>query len=77
MESYYRWHNRSKGTIKILKDKDKSTRVWRRVPKRIQDFGLFWEAEIYSCMDEKDGRTPMERLIGDTIDIPEWTESEF
>ena len=40
-------------------------------------FGLVWEAQIYSLTAVKDGRTPMEILIRDTINISEWTEFEF
>ena len=57
--------------IKILKDQAKRRRIWRRVPKRIWDFGLIWEAETYSRTVGKDGQTPMERLTGDTIGISE------
>ena len=63
--------------IKILKDKAKRRRIWRGVPKRIWDFGLVWEAGIYSCTARKYGQTPMEILTGGTIDISEWMESEF
>ena len=63
--------------IKILKNKANSRRLRRRAPKLIWYFGLVWEAEIYSCTYEKYGRTPMEILTGDTIDISEWTEFEF
>ena len=55
--------------IQILKEKAKRRRIWRRVPKRIWDLGLVWEAEIYSRTAGKYERTPMKRLTGDTINI--------
>ena len=45
---YSPWQNRSRGMIKILKDKAKYRIMRRRVTKRVRDFGLVWEAEIYS-----------------------------
>ena len=63
--------------IKIIKDKAKHIRIRRRVPKLIWGFGLVWEAEIYLRTAGKDGRTPMEILTGDTIDISEWMKFDF
>ena len=63
--------------IKILKDKAKRRRILRRVSKHIWDFGLVWEAEIYSRTAGKDGRTPMEILTGDIVHISELTGFEF
>ena len=77
MEPYSIWKNRAEGRIKIIKDKAKSIRIRRRVPKRIWDFVLVWEAEIYSHTAGKDVKTLMERLTGDIIDISELTEFEF
>ena len=64
-------------TIKILKDKDKRRRIQRRVPKLICNFGLVWEAEIYSRTSGKYGQTPEGKLTGGTINISEWIEFEF
>ena len=63
--------------IKIIKYKANRRIIQRRVPKNIWEFSIFWEAEIYSRTAGKDGKTPMERLKGDTIVISEWTELEF
>ena len=76
-ELYSPWQNRSKGVIRILKYKAKRRIICRMVPKCIWYFGLVWEAYIYSRTDRKDGRTPVERLTGYTIDISEWTEFYF
>ena len=49
-EQYSPWQSISEEMIKLLKDKANCRRIWRRVPKRIRDFVLFLEAEIYSRM---------------------------
>ena len=56
MEPYSPWQNIAKGVIKILKYTAKCIRIQRRVPKLICNFGLVWEAEIYSRTSEKDGK---------------------
>ena len=58
--------------IKIFKNKARNRMIQRRILKCIWDFGLVWEAEIYSRTDGKYERSPMERLTGDTINISEW-----
>ena len=58
--------------IKIFKNKARNRMIKRRILKCIWDFGLVWEAEIYSRMAGKDDQPPMERLTGDTIKISEW-----
>ncbi len=76
-EPYSPWQNKAENTIGIIKGKAKRRRIRRRVPKRVWDFGIVWESEIYSRTASKDGRTPLERITGDTIDISEWLEFEF
>ena len=63
--------------MKIIKEKAKNIILQRRVPKRIWDFGLVWEAKIYSGTTGQDGQTPMEIFTGDTINISEWTQFDF
>ena len=77
MEPYYPCQNRSKGMIKIIKDKAKRRIILSRVTKRIWDFSLVWEEEIYSRKAGKYGRAPMERFTVDIINISEWTEFDF
>ena len=76
-EPYSPWQNKAKGNIKIVKDKAKRRRIRRQIPKRVWDFGMVWEAEIYTRTAGKDGRTALERITGDTPDISEWIEFEF
>ena len=60
--------------LNIIKGKAKHQRVRRSVPKQVWHLNIIFEAEIYSCTAGKDGITPMEGLIGDFIDILEWTK---
>ena len=76
-EPYSPWQNQAEGNIKIVKGKAKRRRIRRRVPKRVWDFGLVWESEIYTRTAGKDGRTALERITGDTPDISEWLDFEF
>ena len=63
--------------INILKVKANCQIIHSRVPKIVWVFRLIREAEIYSRSSEKDGKTPVKILTGDTIDISEWTEFYF
>ena len=76
-EPYSPQQNKSESVIKIIKVKANRIIVHSNIPKRFWDFGMVWEAEIYSHTLVKDGRPDLERLTGDTIDISEWLEFEF
>ena len=69
--------NKSGSFIKIINGKAKIRRVQRDITKRVWDFGMVWEAEIYPQTAGKDGCPAIKRLAGDTIDISEWLEFEF
>ena len=52
--------------------------IKRRYPKRVWDFGMVYESDILSIISRvHEGRTGMERITGDTVDISEWTDFEF
>ena len=52
--------------------------IKRRSTKHVWDFGMAYKSEILSGMSRgHDGRTGMERIIGDTVNISKWTEFEF
>ena len=70
-EPYSPWQNKAENAIGIIKGKAKRRRIRRGVLKRCWDFGLVWEAEIYCRTAGKDGRTALERVTGDSIDISE------
>ena len=76
-EPYYRQQNKAESVIKIISGKAKIRRVQRNITKRVWDFGMVWEAEIYYCTTGRDGLPALERLPGDTIDIYEWMEFDF
>ena len=76
-EPHSPWENITESVIKIIKGRFKRRRVQRNIPKRVWDFVMVWEAEIYSCTEGKDGVLSLERLTGDTIDISEWLEFDF
>ena len=40
-----------------------------QVSNQLQDYGLVYEAQIISRTTGKDGRTPLEKVTGDTPDI--------
>ena len=63
--------------MKIIKGKAKRRRVQRNTHKRVWEFGMVLEAEIYSQIAGKDERPDLERLTGDKIDISEWMEFEL
>ena len=46
--------------------------IKRRDPKRLWDLGMVYESEIMSILSRgHDGRTGMEIITGDTVDISE------
>ena len=76
-EPHSPWENITEIVIKIIKGRFNRRRVQRNIPKRVWDFVMVWEAEIYSRTEGKDGGLSLERLTGDTIDISEWLEFDF
>jgi hypothetical protein len=71
------WQNACENIIGIIKKRAKGRRVRRRIPKCLWDFGIVWECEIYSRTANKHGRTGLEVITGDTIDISKWVDFEF
>ena len=52
--------------------------IGHKVPNRLWDYGLVYEAEILSRLSRgQDDRTGIERLTGDTPDISEWMDFGF
>ena len=71
-------YNRAEDAIRELKRRWKRRIIKRRVPKRVWDFGIVWEAEIISriCRNAHTS-TGIERITGDTPDISKWLDFEF
>ncbi|GFH62123.1 hypothetical protein CTEN210_18599 [Chaetoceros tenuissimus] len=60
IEPYSPWQNLAENVIGILKSKWKRRMVQRNVPAKVWDFGLLWEAEIYTRTAKPGGRTGIE-----------------
>ena len=76
-EPHFPWKNNSESVIKIIKEKYNRRRFHINIPKRVWDFGMVWETEIYHHIEVKDGFPALGCLTVDTIDISEWLEFEF
>ena len=51
--------------------------VERKVPRHLWDYGLVYCAEVRSIISRgDDGRPGLEEVMGHTIDISEWLDSE-
>ena len=76
-------YNQSKveGVIRELRKNWFRTMHRTRAPKRLWDYGLKWVSEIRvrtsSNVNDLKGRTPLERVTGDTIDISEYLDFGF
>ena len=70
--------NRAEDSIRECKRRWKQRIMKRRVPTRLWDFAIVWEAEILSRMcRHRNNFTGIERITGNTTDISEWLEFEF
>ena len=49
----------------------------RRVPPRLWDYGLVYEANILSRIPRGREQTGIEMVTGETPDISEWVDFEF
>ena len=76
-------YNQSKveGVICELRKNWFRTMHRKQVPKRLWDYGLKWvsEVRVRSSRDATDlrGRTPLEQITGDTVDITEYLDFGF
>ena len=76
-------YNQSKveGVIRELRKNWFRTMHCKRVPKRLRDYGLKWvsKVRVRTSSDATDlkGRTPLERITGDTVDISEYLDFGF
>ena len=77
IESKSPWQNKCETIIGVIGKKAKNRRIRRRVPKPYWDYGYVWECQIYSRTANKDGRTGLEKITGDTPEISDWLEFEF
>ena len=61
----------SESAINTIKGKANKRIFQRNITKRVWDFGMVWEADIYSHTVVKCGLPDLERSTGHTIDIYE------
>ena len=73
-EPYSLWENKAESFIKIIEENSNRTGLQRNIPKRVWDFSMVWETEIYYGTAGKDGRPSLENLPGDRVDISELLE---
>ena len=76
-DPYSPWKNKSEIVIRIINGKAKRRIFQSNISKRVWDFGMVWEAEIYPPTVGNDGNPSLERLTGDKIDISEWLQFYF
>ena len=76
-EPYFPWPKKAESVIKIIKEKAKRRRFHKNIPKSVWDFGMAWEADIYSRTAGKDWHTALKHLTRDIIDTSECLEFDF
>jgi Reverse transcriptase (RNA-dependent DNA polymerase) len=77
-EPYTPRQNRAENAIGILRRKWRYRVSMQRVPKRLWDYALIWEAELLTrTARTAEGRTGYELIVGRTPDISEWLDFSF
>lgn len=74
-------HNFAEGVIREIRKKWFRIMVRKNVPQRLWDYGLQWVCDIQNCTSNSsrglDGRCPLERITGETVDISEYLDFGF
>ena len=74
-------HNFAEGVIREIRRKWFRVMVRKSVPQRLWDYGLQWVCDIQNRTANTarglDGRCPLERITGDTVDISEYLDFGF
>jgi hypothetical protein len=77
-EPYRPNHNFTEGVIREVRKKSFRIMVRRNVPQRLWDYGLQWVCDIQNRTSNSsrglDGRCPLERVTGETVDISEYLD---
>lgn len=80
-EPHSPWQNRAEGTIRELKKAIARLMKRHSAPKRLWDFAAAYAADIRSLtahpLFSLEGRTPYEKVTGNTPDISEWVEFDW
>ena len=74
-------HNFAEGVIREVRKKWFRVMVKKRVPKRLWDYGFCWVCEIQNRTSntsrELNGRCPLEKITGESVDITEYLDFGF
>jgi Reverse transcriptase (RNA-dependent DNA polymerase) len=74
-------HNFAEGVIREVRRKWFRVMVRKNVPKRLWDYGLQWVCDIQNRTSNSarglDGRCPLEKVTGETVDISEYLDFGF
>jgi hypothetical protein len=74
-------HNFAEGVIREIRRKRFRVMVRKSVPQRLWDYGLQWVCDIQNRTANSarglDGRCPLERITGETVDISEYLDFGF
>ncbi|KAI2498409.1 Reverse transcriptase (RNA-dependent DNA polymerase) [Fragilaria crotonensis] len=80
-EPYRPNHNFAEGVICEIRKKWFRVMVRKNLPKKLWDFGLQWVCDIQNRTANSarglDGRCPLERVTGETVDISEYLDFGF
>ena len=76
-EPYSPWQNRAEDAIKRIKGRWKRSRRTTGCHRRLWDYGMRHEAELLARIAGPDGRTPIEKVTGETPDISEYLDFDF
>ena len=80
-EPYRPNHNFAEGVIREVRKKWFRIMVRKNVPQRLWDYGLQWVCNIQNRTSNSsrglDGRCPLERITGETVDISEYLDFGF
>mmetsp|Transcript_5560 Transcript_5560/g.8528 ORF Transcript_5560/g.8528 Transcript_5560/m.8528 type:complete len:135 (-) Transcript_5560:93-497(-) len=78
IEKYSPWQNRAEAAIGLLKKRWRQRCAAEKVPSRLWEYGLVYDAEVLSRTVTISGkRTGWEKVTGDTPDISEWLDFPF
>ena len=74
-------HNFAEGVIRELRKKWYRVMVKKNVPRRLWDYGLRWVCDIQNRTSnssrELNGRCPLEKVTGESVDISEYLDFGF
>jgi hypothetical protein len=81
IEPYRPNHNFAEGVIREVRKKWFRVMVQKNVPQRLWDYGLQWVCDIQNRTSNSsrglEGRCPLERITGETVDISEYLDFGF